>query len=962
MKKFTAVFLLASMLVTFCTPAFATDFTRRYETVTSTIDIPIGEEKNVRFISVGSGAVTLKSNGMRVGAFTDSGFGADERRNDGVRSIGMTLSSDTRKTEKYQAYEGDKLIAEYTVNYYRELTAEDFELKSRINKNVADIEAAFAGKSEKALYDAVYDYVSECDDIVSVGRTENSISYTTEAGITSVFTQFKEGYKGAGEGVSLSTEDGMNSEKTLSWTNPDILVLRPFRNSISDTGAGFGTDVYYDAANVIKGSTGGQIFMYDDEEANPYNLVDKMDKVGFVLIDSHGIDINYNDEMVSTIVLENTNNDGIDSADWSSGRIFDMYSEGLVTITGEFVKAKYEQQGRRLENTMIHVGVCLGMKYDTIYKPFYELGAGYIDGYTETVSIWYDANCLITIANQITRKTAANNTRSYNFTEAIAVAKEKFGQEDPAGWGAVIKTYGNENMTCVVPDTGVDTVTLADFEATVNNYETAPLTVTVNGENAYGYTQEWSSSDESVLKVTANRTVMGVKEGSATLTCRIKSNTGTIEKSCTVTVKYIPAESVKLLLKQTSMSVGSMSVARSVIYPRTSSEKSRTLISTNPGTIKLTNGRIYTMRPGSTYIVVTTESGLTDSKKISVSNKAAYMSVSEAVPGQTYALHTTDNFEYSVVLNNKKSGSYLSGTDVRSNFGYITTTLSDKDRWITEGSTDGFYIKNIASGQYLSLENGKIALTDNAISTFVQESGSRLKVANTEETNCYLRYQNGKGFSFSSKAQASKISFMKMMSYSDDELFATVKFEMSDGSYVDQRVEKGTSAVAATPVAAKGMTFRGYDIPLCNIQNDVTAKALWKEGSIADGKVLVTFMYTDGTVIEQKEFNKGAKITPPAADPERNGLPFAYWSENLSKADVNMTVFAIYEEQYVMGDVNADGSVNTSDAVQILKASANMLTLNSTSALAADVNHDGNVNTSDAVVILKYAAGMITNF
>jgi len=91
-------------------------------------------------------------------------------------------------------------------------------------------------------------------------------------------------------------------------------------------------------------------------------------------------------------------------------------------------------------------------------------------------------------------------------------------------------------------------------------------------------------------------------------------------------------------------------------------------------------------------------------------------------------------------------------------------------------------------------------------------------------------------------------------------------------------------------------------------------------------------------------------------------LPFAYWSENLSKAEVNMTVFAIYEEQYVMGDVNADGSVNTSDAVQILKASANMLTLNSTSALAADVNHDGNVNTSDAVVILKYAAGMITNF
>ena len=546
------------------------------------------------------------------------------------------------------------------------------------------------------------------------------------------------------------------------------------------------------------------------------------------------------------------------------------------------------------------------------------------------------------------------------FTEAIEQAKKEYGAVDPGGWGAVIETYGNENMTCIVPETGIDNAILSDFDATVNNYFVAPLTVTKDGNSAYAYKQVWKSSDDSILKVTENRTVIGVKEGKATLTCTLTGGGNVIEKSCTVNVKYIKADSVKLLLKQTSFGVGSVAVVRSVIYPRTTSEKGKTIYSTNPGSVNCSGGLLYTYRPGYTQIAVVTEKGLADSKKVIVSNKAACVQGTPFVGG-TFALFATDNSSYSVIMNNKKSGSYIKYDNVTSNFGYITSSVKDASLWVLEGADNAFYIKNAGSGKYLSLTSAGIDLTDNAVSKFSAD-GNKLQVINTEEANNYLKFKADKGFSFSTKAQASKIYFMEQMSYSDSDKFATVKFDLGDYTYVEQRVKKGASAVAAAPLPKQGSIFKGFDIPMCDIKEDVTAKAIWKSGTLDDDKVLITFMHTDGSVIEEKEYKKNAKITAPSVPDEKNGLPFAYWSEDISKATHNMTVFAIYAKLFVSGDVNADGKVNTSDAVSILKYSAGMMTLDNTQYNAANVNNDDKVNTSDAVLILKYAAGMINEF
>lgn len=96
-----------------------------------------------------------------------------------------------------------------------------------------------------------------------------------------------------------------------------------------------------------------------------------------------------------------------------------------------------------------------------------------------------------------------------------------------------------------------------------------------------------------------------------------------------------------------------------------------------------------------------------------------------------------------------------------------------------------------------------------------------------------------------------------------------------------------------------------------------------------------------------------AKGTQGFTSPEWNGYNAVEFEPDTQPTD---------EPLRMTGDLNADGIVNTADAVVVLKASANMILLDEVQLKIGDVNHDDTVNTADAVLILKYAAGMIDKF
>ena len=61
----------------------------------------------------------------------------------------------------------------------------------------------------------------------------------------------------------------------------------------------------------------------------------------------------------------------------------------------------------------------------------------------------------------------------------------------------------------------------------------------------------------------------------------------------------------------------------------------------------------------------------------------------------------------------------------------------------------------------------------------------------------------------------------------------------------------------------------------------------------------------------------------------------------------------------LMGDVNLDGSVDTADALIVLRYSMALIPLEGDALLAGDVNADSSVTAADALTILRMAMGLV---
>jgi beta-glucosidase len=90
-----------------------------------------------------------------------------------------------------------------------------------------------------------------------------------------------------------------------------------------------------------------------------------------------------------------------------------------------------------------------------------------------------------------------------------------------------------------------------------------------------------------------------------------------------------------------------------------------------------------------------------------------------------------------------------------------------------------------------------------------------------------------------------------------------------------------------------------------------------------------------------------------------------YDNDDALQSDVNAAVKSLtlkVADARLVGDVDGDGLITTSDSAALLQYAAESRGLSVDEAAAADVNGDGEVDTSDAVQILQYAAEKITAF
>ena len=67
---------------------------------------------------------------------------------------------------------------------------------------------------------------------------------------------------------------------------------------------------------------------------------------------------------------------------------------------------------------------------------------------------------------------------------------------------------------------------------------------------------------------------------------------------------------------------------------------------------------------------------------------------------------------------------------------------------------------------------------------------------------------------------------------------------------------------------------------------------------------------------------------------------------------------ALATNGHLMGDVNLDGSVDTVDAVLVLRHSMEVSSLDEEAIVLADVNGDGVITAADAILILRMASAL----
>ena len=179
---------------------------------------------------------------------------------------------------------------------------------------------------------------------------------------------------------------------------------------------------------------------------------------------------------------------------------------------------------------------------------------------------------------------------------------------------------GNRTATCevrviaeAVPVAGIS---LDKTAVSLLTGESVILTATVVPENATDKTVTWSSSNNSVAKVT-NGKVTAVSVGEATITARI----GNIKAECLVTVNPTEVASIALDKSSVTLAPDESVTLNATVLPDNATDKTVIWSSSNNGVATVTNGKVTAISVGKATITAMTSNGLYATCLVDVINK-----------------------------------------------------------------------------------------------------------------------------------------------------------------------------------------------------------------------------------------------------------------------------------------------------------------------------------------------------
>ena len=165
-----------------------------------------------------------------------------------------------------------------------------------------------------------------------------------------------------------------------------------------------------------------------------------------------------------------------------------------------------------------------------------------------------------------------------------------------------------------VPDPDITYITgiiLNETEIELFEDEGKMLKATVTPTDATDKTVTWTTSNNQVATVSTNGLVIGVKEGSTTITCTANDNSG-VKATCTVTVKKKPVPVSQIILNKTTLTLEKFKDYQltATIKPDNATNKGVTWTTDNAQVADVTNtGLITALAEGSATITCTAIDG-----------------------------------------------------------------------------------------------------------------------------------------------------------------------------------------------------------------------------------------------------------------------------------------------------------------------------------------------------------------
>ena len=170
-----------------------------------------------------------------------------------------------------------------------------------------------------------------------------------------------------------------------------------------------------------------------------------------------------------------------------------------------------------------------------------------------------------------------------------------------AGTATVTATAGDQSATCevqVAAYVAVTKVTLDRNKITINAGDSETITATVLPDNATDKTVIWTSSDDDIATVKDGK-VTGVSEGTATIT----ATAGEKSASCTVTVKFVPVQSIELNKTELTLNPEEYETLSVTFYPENATDKTVTWTSSNDNVATVTDyGKVTAVEHGTATI------------------------------------------------------------------------------------------------------------------------------------------------------------------------------------------------------------------------------------------------------------------------------------------------------------------------------------------------------------------------